>query len=149
MNLLSSLKQHASLNLWLPFLTSLLFNKIMRKSQGHCSLQQIDGGVTNFKESKWWKSTILLCGCNKYEWKTQESDLLQTLKFYNANLAPPFPTIYGWICYLGNQWLWASCDLNPQSLWIWQNDLVSFFKTSFWVFAHPHAIQSLLTKIHM
>jgi hypothetical protein len=53
MNLLSSLKQHASLNLWLPFLTSLLFNKIMRKSQGHCSLQQIDGGVTNFKESKW------------------------------------------------------------------------------------------------
>jgi hypothetical protein len=27
--------------------------------------------------------------------------------------------------------------------------LVSFFKTSFWVFAHPHAIQSLLTKIHM
>jgi hypothetical protein len=30
---------------------------------------------------------------NKNKWKTQEGDLLQTLKFYNVNLAPPFPTI--------------------------------------------------------
>lgn len=76
-----------------------------------------------------WRGNEILNheGCNNHEWKTQEGDLLQTLKFYNANLAPPFPTIYGWIGYLGNQWLWPSCALNPESWWMWQNYLFFFF----------------------
>jgi len=29
---------------------------------------------------------------------------------------------------LGNQRLWPSCGLNPQSLWIWQKGLIFFSK---------------------
>jgi hypothetical protein len=66
--------------------------------------------------------------CNKHKWKTQEGDLLKTLKFYNINLALPFPTIYTWIGLFRESTIVAFLCPNPQSLWIWQNGLIFFSK---------------------
>jgi len=65
------------------------------------------------KDMGWWtlkdqyggRGNNLLCkgseilnheSWDKHEWKTQEGDLLQTLMFCNANLAPPSPIVNNW-----------------------------------------------------